>query len=463
MSKSEPDIIHRTRVVVVGLIALLIIGSVGSAVVWRMRLAHEVNGRLAALRAAGLPTSGTELNQWYAQASNAENAALVMTQAFQLMRTFPDNRSNEVLRFKLPPRGQKPNSGELELLMEYVELNREALSQARAVLTRLGSRYPIDLTPGPNALVPHLSKLKVLAQAASYLALLSAESGDVSEADNAIETILGLARTLDNEPLLISQLVRIALLNMAVSSLERRLAAGQFTDRELLHLSRAFNDAERTKPLVRALIGERAMAISSFRMSTAEAKRLVRINEEGSAEVPGARPLPGPQPILLRITGFFERDLNFFLRAMETNILAAGHAPPRSLQFNHSIEPNVANAEKRFHILSGLLLPAISRTLVKHAQTDARLRIATVAIGVERFRLSNGRLPNDLNELLPASLSMVPADPFDGVPLRYQLRSNGFVVYSIGPDGHDDGGREPPLRRRSTEHLPEDITITVER
>jgi hypothetical protein len=60
-------------------------------------------------------------------------------------------------------------------------------------------------------------------------------------------------------------------------------------------------------------------------------------------------------------------------------------------------------------------------------------------------------------------LPAVPLDPFDGAPLRYKPLVKGYVVYSIGPDGHDDGGKEPPIRRRDTEQVPEDITITVER
>jgi hypothetical protein len=33
-------------------------------------------------------------------------------------------------------------------------------------------------------------------------------------------------------------------------------------------------------------------------------------------------------------------------------------------------------------------------------------------------------------------------DPFDGKPLRYKRTEPGYMVYTIGPDGVDDGGRE---------------------
>ena len=80
--------------IVCGGIALLIIGLVVAFAAWRWRLSYQVNNRLQALRSAGLPTSGAELDKWYIAVPDEENAALVMAQAFGLMRTYPDHRSN---------------------------------------------------------------------------------------------------------------------------------------------------------------------------------------------------------------------------------------------------------------------------------------------------------------------------------------------------------------------------------
>jgi hypothetical protein len=67
-----------------------------------------------------------------------------------------------------------------------------------------------------------------------------------------------------------------------------------------------------------------------------------------------------------------------------------------------------------------------------------------VALAVERFRRVRGRLPESLTELAPEFIAAIPADPFDGAPLRYRRLVKGDLVYSIGADGHDDGGRESP-------------------
>ncbi len=81
-------------------LSLLIIGFI----IWRVNLAHEVNVKLQTIRAAGLPTSGAELNAYYPAVPDNENAALVMTQAFVLLQYYPNSRSNEVASFKIQPR-----------------------------------------------------------------------------------------------------------------------------------------------------------------------------------------------------------------------------------------------------------------------------------------------------------------------------------------------------------------------
>jgi hypothetical protein len=48
---------------------------------------------------------------------------------------------------------------------------------------------------------------------------------------------------------------------------------------------------------------------------------------------------------------------------------------------------------------------------------------------------------------VPDLLRAVPTDPFDGRPLRYRRDPEGAVVYSVGPDGKDNGGSLADLNR----------------
>jgi len=63
---------------------------------------------------------------------------------------------------------------------------------------------------------------------------------------------------------------------------------------------------------------------------------------------------------------------------------------------------------------------------------------ARVALAVDGYRRSSGRLPGMLSELnLDRDTTL---DPFSGQPLRYRVAGDGFTVYSVGDNGRDDGG-----------------------
>lgn len=53
----------------------------------------------------------------------------------------------------------------------------------------------------------------------------------------------------------------------------------------------------------------------------------------------------------------------------------------------------------------------------------------------------HGAYPTTLQALAPGYLPAVPVDPLsDDKPLQYRLTGKSYVLYSIGPDGKDDGG-----------------------
>jgi len=103
-----------------------------------------------------------------------------------------------------------------------------------------------------------------------------------------------------------------------------------------------------------------------------------------------------------------------------------------------------------------------SELVSRDAGVIAHLRTAQVALALERWRLThNGNVPDSLAGLAPNFLPAIPIDPFDDQPLRYKKLARGYVVYSIGPNFTDDGGKEKPADAKDTDHY--DITFTVER
>jgi hypothetical protein len=91
------------------------------------------------------------------------------------------------------------------------------------------------------------------------------------------------------------------------------------------------------------------------------------------------------------------------------------------------------------------------------------MRLIRTALAIEQFRLKHDQPPDTLDELTPQYLTNVLLDPFDGQALRYTKSTEGYLLYSIGPDRVDDGGRKPlPLTLK--ENIPEgDLTLSVHR
>lgn len=68
--------------------------------------------------------------------------------------------------------------------------------------------------------------------------------------------------------------------------------------------------------------------------------------------------------------------------------------------------------------------------------------MAAVSLAMRLYELDHGLRPVKLADLVPDYLPFVPKDPFaaDGRQISYALDAAKPVLYSIGPNGIDDGG-----------------------
>ena len=83
---------------------------------------------------------------------------------------------------------------------------------------------------------------------------------------------------------------------------------------------------------------------------------------------------------------------------------------------------------------------AIRNAEQKHNRVAARIRLLTVELALRCYRSEEGPVPVDLKNLIPKHLKLLPADPFSGQPLVYRAQGTNWLLYSVGPDGVDDGG-----------------------
>jgi len=77
----------------------------------------------------------------------------------------------------------------------------------------------------------------------------------------------------------------------------------------------------------------------------------------------------------------------------------------------------------------------------KHKKMVARLRLLTSELALRFFQSEEGQGPARLEHIVPKHLQHVPIDPFSGQPVVYRVQGTNWLVYSVGVDGADDGGK----------------------
>jgi hypothetical protein len=90
----------------------------------------------------------------------------------------------------------------------------------------------------------------------------------------------------------------------------------------------------------------------------------------------------------------------------------------------------------------------VNKAKVKHDISAAHMRLLTVELALRCYREERGSVPATLDQLVPKYLGRVPLDPFSDRPLVYQAQGTNWLLYSLGPDRVDDGGK--PFVRTST-------------
>lgn len=91
--------------------------------------------------------------------------------------------------------------------------------------------------------------------------------------------------------------------------------------------------------------------------------------------------------------------------------------------------------------LSGGFFPNFSSAWLKEAILEAFMGTGKIALACKIYKNREGHFPEDVSALIPDILEKAPLDPFTGDPYIYKLQDDGFIVYSMGSNERDDGGR----------------------
>jgi hypothetical protein len=324
--------------------------------------------------------------------------------------------------------------------------HRGTLDAIRRAADRENCRFARDWTrPSVDMELPELASMRRAARLLALEARREAAEGDAAAALADVVRIARIGRHAAGEPVLVCGLVGLAIDRLALDTLAAVLPRLTKADRRLLDDPALAEMVARGPEMTAAFYGEEAFGLSMLADVADGRSDLATIaGYSGGEPADRTSPLIAPLSSLFR-TFLLPADIAAYRGMMERlQKLAESGKPFAAIRDELAAIDTAVNGEHP-GVMSGLLVPPIGGVLGSMEESRARHAAARAAVAATQHRLDTGRLPATLGELVPQAIAAVPADPFTADrPLTLRAEGNGWVVYSVGRDGADDGGPQRP-------------------
>ena len=413
---------HWRRTITVIAILMVLVGIYG---IYRRAMSNQVQAKLDAIRAAGYPATLAELNDSYAYPPPGQsNAADIYLKAVAALQLPGDVNDLPIIgQGDWPALNEPLPSDTTETLRNLLIADETTLKLLHEVAEIPHARYPTRIS-----IVGTNDACGALRRCAGLLcvgALLEAEQQHTDEVDRNLRAAMAVGRSLRNEPLTVSQLVGHSIQYITATTMERVLNRASVTQDQIRQWQTWLERADSPVGMRRAIAGERCI--------------LSDVYHRNFSGVPGGRATSG-WSFFLDMIGMIDADHLVTLDTMTRMVEALEKPSHLALSDLASLDAEVAALPRYRATHLKIMYPALLRACEIHAGGLAYFRAARMALAAERYRKTHGRLPNALGDVAPDFIETVPLDPFDGQPLRYRKLDTGFMVYSVGKDGADNGG-----------------------
>ena len=371
---------------------------------------------------------------------DTENAALLYESATLLLKAQP--AAGENLLEDLGDISDKfiKESLDPDKLDEFKQLIRQdVVTQALSIIaqgTRRDScRFDLNYDDGLFTLLPHLSGLRNFTRILSAKAYLEAKTGNPNTAWDMLTTQLKFADALRTEPVLVSKLVRMAMIRLSCETITKLCEIAPPNAQQSSDIQSLLKDLDDIRPLInsidaeRLLIGEWVFNLSKDEMYTTNLQLYTTNLQYNDEDDTGLL----PKLIIFGITfkPIFLADRAAYLRFMHdgTRFLERPYSPEQGEVMEEGVQ-------KKRYVVTKILTPAIFRIKEIHCEMIAQLRIARAGLALLQYKQTEDTFPATLEALKLKNIN----DPFSDGQLLYKTQGQGFVLYSVGPDQKDNNG-----------------------
>jgi hypothetical protein len=369
-----------------------------------------------------------------------KNAAAQIVKVHALLKKTPfmpgpkwDNAPKDPLMY----RNARLTDEQAKLLgTAFNALGPEVMVEARKLKDMPEGRFAIDAEKRPFELpLDDVQKTRAVFNLLQLDAVVRAQDGDMQGAAESCQALVNATHAINDFPQRSVQLIRTSGQAIAAGAIERMLGQRTVSEAKLRDLQALLEAEAADNPLYHGLRGDRAGAHQTYELMR-EGKLSFSVllgDKPGNPSMTGRFFDALPNVVLNGYPEFF-RLLNEEVHASKLKDVAQQEA----------IQKVEQKASESRNVLTSLLIPPgyAAKLAMASQRSQAQMRCAIAALAAERYRLQHGAWPRLLDDLVKDGLlKEIPKDPYDGQPLRWRRTATGVIVYCVGPDKIDNGGK----------------------
>lgn len=345
---------------------------------------------------------------------------------------------------------------EAAFILAVLEPVRGDLDTLERLAKRPGARFPVDYSKGLAMPLHHVTAVLTAGQVLQRRAQAEAALGRSDQSVDNILLILRLARTVDDEPVLISFLVTISLDSLALDVIEKQ--APIWSAEQAQRVGQALVRSDILRQTARAFRGERAFGNQLIdQLKHASNGELLKNMQlvvgfyQAESKPSGIAALSIGAYSFAFLDGdraCLNRTHQRWLDSLEKE---PGLLHPHDFEnLDSDFASEMQGLNRYRHLLTYLTMSTLKNVFPRAANVETRVRQARIACAIQEYALSERALPSSLDQLVPKYLDEMPRDVINGGPMHYRSDGKEYVLWSVGWNEKDDGG-EASLNEKSPE------------
>jgi len=421
-----------------GLLVLVIVLAVIHSIATFI-LGRRLEAQIAAIKARGEPVSWADLAG--DRIPDAENAAVVYAKAFKLIASPAAKKDLSTLGKFVSPKKREDKPVSWDEAESAVARVRPVLPLIEQAVSRPKCQFPVNWEADVGLRVAHFSGLRDLHRFLLANAKLAVRDGRMDEAARSIDLAFKVGESVKDGPTLIAQLVRVAIIKKAGRSLREALQYGDINETQARRLSNTLAKIDMTPGLVKAMQGERVCGLWFYEYARKQPRKFARMCS-GTGDSPAFVPWRLVGTYVYR--PFLYANERLHLEAM--NRLVDSTALSFRERQGKGLDQPVDFP--KYAVISKTLFPVFNRAMARADEAAAEVAGSRIFLALHVYHHTFHSYPETLDELRAKLQWEIPKDIFSGKDFVYERQDKGFLLYSIGGNLKDDGGRVPPAKPR---------------